>query len=107
MRRHTADFGDDLVRESVRKVLLLLTTAEILERQYSQHDPVFRLWLAGRQFHRGNQKTVAAAGARVDATGGWGRVPPRRAHPPDPKIQTPLALAERGPPPHTRAQFTP
>src|SRR5260370_19488574 len=103
MRRHTADFGDDLVRESVRKVLLLLTTAEILERQYSQHDPVFRLWLAGLQFHRRNQKTVAAAGTGLDAPGIGGRLPTNPPDLPDAINQHPLLDYARITPPNTLA----
>src|SRR5205823_639233 len=106
-RDQAAKLGDDLVCKTVGEIILLLVRTEILQRQHSQHDPVFRSGLAGRQLHHRKQEAIAAARMGLDVPCLAGALTEGGADLPDAIIQPLLVIDEGLPSPDVLADLIP
>src|SRR5216684_3252512 len=105
--RQAAELGDDIVGETVGEILLFRVPAQILQRQHSQHNSVFRWRFAGLQLHDGKQEPVAAARIGVDVPGLGGVLAESGPDLPDAIVQPLLVIDEGFPSPDVPADLLP
>ena len=84
-----------------------MVRTEVLQRQHSQHDPVFRSGLAGRQLHHRKQEAIAAARMGLDVLCFAGALAESGADLADAIIQPLFVIDEGFPSPDVLADLIP